>query len=136
MIDRKEDVNPTSLRSEAFNVEYAGRPHTAQVLRWAAEILENYKIVEYVHLELREELREELRIQDEANDILTRKVKELEQAGKDASAAAIKAINRSSELEQKHTALLERLDELCAAVAHGFITTEHLQAAIKEARNV
>lgn len=37
MIDRLEDVTPEALNIEAFDLEYTGRAHAAQVMRWAAE---------------------------------------------------------------------------------------------------
>lgn len=40
MIDRKDQVTPEALRQEANNLEYTGRQHHADIMRWAADIIE------------------------------------------------------------------------------------------------
>ena len=39
-IDKPKDITPGRLRHEAFDVEYAGRKHAADLLRWCADKIE------------------------------------------------------------------------------------------------
>ena len=45
MIDRKDQVTPAALLWEAMNLRYTGREHGANVMRWAAEIIEELEHV-------------------------------------------------------------------------------------------
>ena len=40
MIDKPYQVTPEALRQEANNLEYTGRQHYAEIMRWAADKIE------------------------------------------------------------------------------------------------
>lgn len=40
MIDNPDQITPKELRSEASSLEYTGRPHHAEIMRWVATMIE------------------------------------------------------------------------------------------------
>jgi hypothetical protein len=51
MIDKPYQVTPEALRQEANNLEYTGRQHYADIMRWAADIIEELEAAICKHQE-------------------------------------------------------------------------------------
>jgi hypothetical protein len=49
MIDRPEDLTPDGLLEEASSLEYTGRAHAAEIMRWAAERIRQLEAFEKMY---------------------------------------------------------------------------------------
>lgn len=43
LIDKQEHITPAGLQIAANNLEYTGRKHEANIIRWCANIIEDYE---------------------------------------------------------------------------------------------